>query len=212
MKIIVSKNDKPIDQVTCNSNATIGRKSDCDISIKDPAVSGHHASIEKVGENFVIKDNGSTNGIYIKGRRIQQQTLKNDDVVTIGEHRLKFLIAPTVAQKEAASANTVLPPTPPPRERLPDAAQKGVLKILSGSKAGTSIALEEGLTTIGEPGVQVAAVSRRPQGHFVIHVDGGKDREKALLVNGEPTGFKSRKLENGDKIMIAGMEMQYSLT
>ncbi len=69
--------------------------------------------------------------------------------------------------------------------------------------------LTEGLTTLGTLGVQVAAVSKRPQGFFTIHVDGGKDKDKVPLVNEKPIGFKSHKLENGDRIEIAGLVMAY---
>lgn len=196
MKIIVTKDDKPIDQVTFNGEeATIGRKSDCDISIKDPAVSGTHARLQKIGDSYLIADAGSTNGIFIKGRRVKQQVLKNEDVVTIGEHRLKFLIMTSPTKAE-------------PAKQRPD-GPRGLLKVLTGPKAGNRILLEEGMTTIGQPGIQVAAVSRRPQGHFIIHVDGGKDRERVPLVNGEPIGFKSRKLEKSDRIQVAGIEFEY---
>lgn len=61
------------------------------------------------------------------------------------------------------------------------------------------VALQQGLTTIGKPGIQVAAISKRPRGCFIIHVDGGEDRKRVPLVNGEPTGFKSRQLAHGDR-------------
>lgn len=196
MKIIVLRDDKPIDQITFTGDmAVIGRKSDCDISIKDPAISGNHARLQKINESYMIQDLGSTNGIHIKGRRIKQQVLKNEDVVTIGAHKLKFLIG-----------DGTLKPKEPPK---PLRTANGFLRVMSGPSKGQKILLEEGLTTIGEPGVQVAAVSRRPQGHFIIHVDGGKDKERVPFVNGEAIGFKSRKLENGDRIEVAGIEMNY---
>ncbi|XOV89380.1 MAG: FHA domain-containing protein [Pseudomonadota bacterium] len=200
MKIIVIKDEKPIDQfVFSGQGLTIGRRSECDISIKDPAVSGNHARIMVSSGKYAIEDLGSTNGIYVRGKRINgQYLLANDDVVTIGEHRLKFVIsgAPEVPVRPVA-------PTP--------ASLSGQLRVLNGKNAGKVLPLEEGLTTVGEPGVQVAAISRRPQGHFIIHVDGGKDRERVPLVNGEPTGFKSRKLEHGDRIEVAGVLMEYVL-
>lgn len=202
LKVIVLKDNKPIDQITIDGNsATIGRKSECDISIKDPAVSGTHAIIERVGEKVIITDKDSTNGIFIRGRRVKQQVLKNEDVVSIGEHMLKFLIAASGPLTTTQAATPV---------KSADAGH-GILKVLSGANAGSVIHLEEGLTTIGEPGVQVAAVSRRPQGHFIIHVDGGKDKDRVPLVNGEPTGFKSRKLEKGDRIEVAGVQLEYDL-
>lgn len=192
IKIIILKDNKPIDQrVITTDEISIGRKSDCDISIKDPAVSGNHARVQRVGDKWLIQDLGSTNGIYIDNRRVEQQALETNQVVHIGEHQLKFTFDTGTSAKKA------------------ETGIRGFLKVLSGKQAGDKIPLEEALTTIGEPGIQVAAVSKRPQGHFIIHVDGGKDRERVPLVNGEPTGFTSRKLESGDKIEVAGIEMEY---
>ncbi len=203
-KIIVIKDDKPIQQIALAGDViSIGRRSDCDISIKDPAVSGVHARIKKVGEEYVIKDSDSTNGVHMRGKRIKQQALKNDDLITIGEHKLKVVLNSdvTVQKPTEEKAN--------PRKSSAGTSGHGVLLIVSGEGEGDEIELVEGLTTIGKPGIQVAAVSKRPQGYFIIHVDGGKDKDRVPLVNGEPTGFKSRKLEDGDKIEVAGLTMEY---
>lgn len=202
MKVIVMKDNKPIDQISiAGDTATIGRKSECDISIKDPAISGTHAVVARVGEQVVITDQGSTNGIFVRGKRVKQQVLRHEDLVAIGGHVLKFLIT------DSGPLTTTPPEVKAQRPMLDPGRAK--LRVLTGAKAGSFINLEEGLTTIGEPGVQVAAVSRRPQGHFIIHVDGGKDKNKVPLVNGEPTGFKSRKLEKGDRIEVAGIQLEY---
>jgi pSer/pThr/pTyr-binding forkhead associated (FHA) protein len=208
-KIIVIKDDKPILQMALKGDViSIGRRSDCDISIKDPAVSGLHARIKKVGEDYVIKDSDSTNGVHMLGKRVKRQILKNNDLITIGEHVLKVIISADVALSDVA-----LHEDGDAKEQVSKSksasASAGILRILSGDQAGEEIGLIEGLTTIGKPGVQVAAVSKRPQGYFIIHVDGGKDKDRVPLVNGEPTGFKSRKLEDGDKIEVAGITMEY---
>lgn len=202
VKVILIK-DKPVGQFLVEGDITsIGRRSECDISIKDPAVSGSHAQIQKLGKNYVIEDLGSTNGVVFNGRKVKQQILRNNDVVNIGEHQLKFLITADVA-------------TPQRQMAAPKAALTGALKarlaVLSGDEPGKKMSLEEGLTTIGIPGIQVAAVSKRPQGHFIIHVDGGRDKDRVPLVNGEPIGFKSHKLEDKDKIEVADMEIEYRL-
>ena len=202
VKVILIK-DKPVGQFLLERDITsIGRRSECDISIKDPAVSGSHAQIQKLGKNYVIEDLGSTNGVVYNGRKVKQQILRNNDVVNIGEHQLKFLI-------------TVEAPKPTRPIARPKPQTSGQLKaellVISGEQSGQKLGLEEGLTTIGIPGVQVAAVSKRPQGHFIIHVDGGKDKDRVPLVNGEPIGFKSHKLEDKDKIEVADMEMEYRL-
>ena len=202
VKIILIK-DKPIGQFVVSADITsIGRKSECDISIKDPAVSGNHARIQKLGRNYVIEDLGSTNGVVYKGRKVKQQILKHNDVVSIGEHQLKFLITGDSVIEERPRTLVTTPSTTQIRAQL---------VVLSGEDVGKKISLEEGMTTIGVPGIQVAAISRRPQGHFIIHVDGGKEKARVPLVNGEPTGFKSHKLEDKDKIEVADTKMEYRL-
>ncbi|MBD3647788.1 MAG: FHA domain-containing protein, partial [Pseudomonadales bacterium] len=68
IKIIVYKDKKPINQYELSKEEiSVGRKSDCDVSIKDPAISGNHARIHKLGDKYVIQDLGSTNGIFING-------------------------------------------------------------------------------------------------------------------------------------------------
>lgn len=222
-KIILSKDNKPIQQYVLNESTSIGRKPDNDIAIKDPAVSGTHAKVQLIGDNFLIQDMGSTNGVHIGGRRIKQQVLKTGDIISIGVHELKFVIQEGGAKakskakaKPQAKAKAASPPVdktePLADQKKAKPAAAGaipVLLVLSGVDKDKLIKLDDALTSIGEPGVQVAAVSSRPQGHFIIHVDGGKDKNRTPLVNGEPIGFKSRKLENGDRIEVAGIKMEY---
>ena len=67
---------------------TIGRSANSDIKIDNAGVSAHHAKIIKVGENFIIEDAGSRNGIFINGKRVSRQTLKDGDEVIISTHIL----------------------------------------------------------------------------------------------------------------------------
>ena len=201
IKVVVIKDDKPIDQITIETGfGMIGRRSDCEVSIKDPAVSGNHACVKLTKDGYVIEDLGSTNGVHISGRQVTQHLLKSDDLVTIGEHQLKFqLFAP-----DPKKIRKIIGP-----KAKGQAPEEGYLLVKSGEKVGNRIELKEALTTVGIPGTQVAAISKRPQGHFIIHVDGGEDRDKVPVVDGEPIGFKSRKLEPGNVIEVAGIQMEY---
>ena len=67
---------------------TIGRRQDNDIVIDDPAVSGHHAKIDVLGERLVLTDLQSKNGSFVNEQLVQSQWLKDEDVITIGEHSL----------------------------------------------------------------------------------------------------------------------------
>jgi pSer/pThr/pTyr-binding forkhead associated (FHA) protein len=214
LKIVVLKDTKPQGEFIFDQPlVTIGRHGDSDVPIRDPAVSGAHARIERVEGGYQIKDLGSTNGVSVGGRRVEQHHLKHNDLLTIGEHLLHVMIsikasskAPSkiISKELPADVSTGLSTGSAPVDHA-----SAYLLVVKGGQPGKRITLQAGITSVGEPGVQVAAVSKRSQGHFIIHVDGGKDKSQVPVVNGEPTGFKSRKLEFGDIIEVAGVQMEY---
>ena len=81
---------------------------------------------------------------------------------------------------------------------------------VSGANAGKELILTKALTTIGQPGVQVAAITRRPQGFFLIHVDGGPSNSVAK-VGGSPMGSSAHELKSHDIIEVAGVKMEFYL-
>jgi len=85
------------------------------------------------------------------------------------------------------------------------------LQVLSGTFAGRELELTKTLTTLGRPGIQVAAISRRADGYFIVHVESGKD-EDYPLVNGSSIGPQARELKDNDVIQLAGVKMGFFLT
>ena len=68
----------------------IGREATKDVGMPmDNTVSRNHAHIAQEGAGYVIYDDGSTNGTYVNGARIQRKELANTDVIQIGSTRLK---------------------------------------------------------------------------------------------------------------------------
>lgn len=90
----------------------------------------------------------------------------------------------------------------------PSALPLGKLQVLSGAFAGRELELTKALTTLGRPGVQVAAVTRRAEGYYIVHVESGKEGDFPL-VNGEPIGSKARKLADNDVVQLAGVKMGF---
>ena len=43
------------------------------------------------GDAWWIEDLNSTNGIYLKGRRVKKRRLKDGDLFVIGEHELLYV-------------------------------------------------------------------------------------------------------------------------
>ena len=84
------------------------------------------------------------------------------------------------------------------------------LQLLSGANAGKELILTKALTTIGQPGLQVAAITRRPQGFFLIHVDGGPSNS-VPKVGGSPIGSNAHELKSHDIIEVASVKMEFYL-
>jgi pSer/pThr/pTyr-binding forkhead associated (FHA) protein len=109
--------------------------------------------------------------------------------------------APGAAAAPAAPAAT---PSAAPAEAKP-APLLGAIQILSGSNAGKALELVKPLTTLGKPGVQVAVLTRRPQGYFITHVEGAKQPS----VNGQSIGNAPHALKDHDVIELAGVKMEF---
>ncbi len=90
----------------------------------------------------------------------------------------------------------------------PNALPLAKLQVLSGAFAGRELELTKALTTLGRPGVQVAAITRRAEGYFVVHVESGEEGDYPL-VNGQPIGAQARKLSDNDVLQLAGVKMGF---
>jgi hypothetical protein len=85
------------------------------------------------------------------------------------------------------------------------ASLAAAIKVLSGAAAGREVPLVKVVTTIGKPGVAVAAITKRPHGFVVAHVEGAN---KPTL-NGAAIGAEPVTLKNGDLLELAGTQMQF---
>jgi pSer/pThr/pTyr-binding forkhead associated (FHA) protein len=90
------------------------------------------------------------------------------------------------------------------------ALKKAKLQVLSGAFAGRELEITKALTTLGRPGVQVAAITRRGEGYYIVHVDSGKPDDFPLL-NGSPIGAQATRLNDNDVIQLAGVKMGFFL-
>lgn len=94
---------------------------------------------------------------------------------------------------------------PRPAEPAPRPAVLAAIQILNGPNAGKELDLVKGLTTLGKPGVQVAVLTRRPQGFFITHVEGASFPS----VNGQVLGGQPCQLKDHDLIELAGVKMEF---
>ena len=117
-------------------------------------------------------------------------------------------IAARAAGARAAGAAPAAPPAaaprPPPRSRASRWARSS---CSPGANAGKELELTKPLTTLGKPGVQVAVLTRRPQGYFITHVEGAQ----RPTVNGQQIGAAPHALKDHDVIELAGVKMEFFL-
>ena len=118
----------------------------------------------------------------------------------------------TMVNQGALSAASSSPSSPAPSavpSPTPAAAPQktGSLQILSGGSAGRALELTKPLTTLGKPGVQVAVITRRPQGFFITHVEGAN----FPIVNGKTLDAQAHALKDHDIIELAGVKMEFFL-
>ena len=76
--------------VLSGSRVVIGRSRDCDVTLDDPNVSRRHAELRREGGTWVVSDLGSTNGVKVNGRRVNDHPLTPGDDITLGLEHLTF--------------------------------------------------------------------------------------------------------------------------
>ena len=62
----------------------IGRDPSCDVSLRDPGISRQHARLELKGNQYILKDLGSSNGTCINGVRVTESSLRVGDQIRLG--------------------------------------------------------------------------------------------------------------------------------
>jgi general secretion pathway protein A len=68
----------------------IGRTPDNDLQIDSKFISRHHAQIITSIHTSVLEDLNSTNGIYVRSKRVRRRMLNDGDVVQIGQHEIMY--------------------------------------------------------------------------------------------------------------------------
>ncbi|MEY3272632.1 MAG: hypothetical protein RLZZ341_1533 [Pseudomonadota bacterium] len=216
-KLVVSLDGVVIKEVQITKDkTTLGRRPYNDIVIDNLAVSGEHAVLQMVGADVFIEDLNSTNGTYINGKAIKKQLLTHNDTVEIGKYKIKYLVDETGDYEKTMIMRPPAPAVPAPGGGIasgfgglppatPAAAQPASIKVLNGAAAGREVVLTKVVTTVGKPGVQVASITKRPNGYAFAHVEGASKPS----INGVPIVGDSVPLRNGDVIELAGTQMQF---
>jgi pSer/pThr/pTyr-binding forkhead associated (FHA) protein len=83
----------------------IGRSLVADVRFEDPTVSRRHALLVRRGDELLVLDDRSVNGVFVNGERVADCPVRDGDVITIGRHTLTVLAErPAAAEPEPAAA------------------------------------------------------------------------------------------------------------
>jgi hypothetical protein len=89
----------PVRYPVRSADTKIGRYRGNDIALHDSAISRYHAEIHFTDDGrFIITDMGSKNGIQVNDKEVLEQQLHNNDIIEIGDIRLKFIIPEQLAE------------------------------------------------------------------------------------------------------------------
>jgi FHA domain-containing protein len=76
--------------VLSGDRVLLGRSRECDVQLADPNVSRRHAELRRDDGGWSVVDLGSTNGIKLNGRRVDQAALEPGDRITLGLTELTY--------------------------------------------------------------------------------------------------------------------------
>ncbi len=210
------------------SSINIGRNQQNKILIENIAVSGSHAKIDSVGEQFLLTDLQSKNGTFVNEQLVTTHYLQQGDLITIGKHSLAFAYNESESVPDEISDSgmdkTMVMDTKLHRAMMAKISSKqdssknngqvGALSFLSGCTGDGK--LEKKLTKIGKDpssdivisgmlvGKTSVTISKRPNGYFLSYV-GGMAKPK---INGK-TVKQSVELKEFDMIEIGSGKMQF---
>jgi pSer/pThr/pTyr-binding forkhead associated (FHA) protein len=117
---------------------TVGRHSDCDISVPGEEISRHHAKLTVMPDGIAVEDLGSANGTFIAGKRLHQGTLKPGEELRLDTVRF-LLVAPGMeAQAVAKAAAPAAPVVEPAPERSSNTLLVVVVLLVLGGAAAAA--------------------------------------------------------------------------
>jgi type II secretory pathway predicted ATPase ExeA len=94
----------------------IGRTGDNDLQVESKYVSRHHCQIVTNSEFSVLEDLNSTNGVYVKSKRVRRHHLNDGDIIVLGKHEIMYVDERAARQRPAADHAATLAYDPPERE------------------------------------------------------------------------------------------------
>jgi len=188
----------------------IGRGRDNDIVIENLSVSRNHARIRREGDRYILTDLNSANGTYVNGVRVTRVEVVDEDVITVGKHKLLFQDKKETAEEAIGEAYAA------DRTMMVEQMRMAMLAVTKGKQAGQTFQLTKYETYIGrssENDVRLHDwfVSKK---HALITRHGAAFKIQDLgswrgtLVNGRTV--RECELAEGDEIQLGTTSLRFT--
>jgi len=229
-KLILQIDNRVLKTCAVDQRASIGRLPDNTIVVDNPAVSGHHATVFRDGDHFVIEDLASTNGTFVNGTRVSRQKLQGGDAVRVGKSRHAIVFDEQGGDGETAeAAGPDIAATPGETVYLradehqallawirnaQAPAGAAVLRVLQGRTDRSEYALDAHTSVIGKSDAalirlkglfkpkEAVAIARSADGYVATVLRG------TTRINKEP--IRERQvLADGDVLEVGGLTLEF---
>jgi hypothetical protein len=130
-----------------SATVAIGRGEGCDVRLlRDPEVSRLHAQLERLGDTWVVVDDGlSRNGTFVNGERVAgRDRLADGDVVRCGGSLLTF------RDPAGASYESTLPASGDPTAQLTESQRRVLVALCRPLREGDTYAMPAGNQEIAD--------------------------------------------------------------
>jgi pSer/pThr/pTyr-binding forkhead associated (FHA) protein len=194
---------------------SVGRSRDNDVVIENLSVSRNHARIRRQGGKYILTDLNSANGTFVNGVRVSKTEIVDDDLISIGKHKLSF------SNKVVPEEQLIVDAFGADRTVLVErAAPAGMICITDGKLKGQQFLLHKSETTIGKSsnndvvlsddwflGKRQAVIIRRDDLYELN--DLGSFRK--TRINGEPVTGPA-KLKPGDTVEFGNTKCVFQMS
>ena len=229
-KVTVLFNNQPQAEYNLEKDEhRVGRAADCDVVVDNMGVSRHHCSFVKEGDNWIVVDQGSNNGTFLNGKRIDgRQQINHKERVVLGKHSIEYDAHGTADPSKIAAAaggaaagggsEMTMFVDPEQMKKMQEELKKGgqamVLSIMQGGRE-VKVPLVKQETIIGKmDGADVpvkgmfikaiqAKIIKADSGYRLVSMGGFR----GVKVNGRKAS--NHNLTPGDMIQVAGVVISY---
>ena len=221
-RLILIGPQETVQEITLHKKIfTIGRSSENDLVLNDPAVSRRHVTLRQDGEDYLLQDEKSRNGILVNGKSASTVVLSDGDLIQIGGFNLQFFLGDR--QGSVRGGPSVTPRDEPmiaadhhPLDGRVGHQPRGWLEVRSGDLRGTRFEISDGKILIGrghadvplkDPKIsyQHATIEWTEEGY--CYIDHGSTN--GSFINGEKV--HKRLLASGDMILIGDTTLKVTI-